>query len=260
MRRCATVEDIWRPLPILSLTRCGFERRVPECAIVIFGANGDLTKRKLLPALYRLAHDRRLPDSFAIVGNSRTAMTDEAFRERMKESVQKFSEDTEFDPALWERFGKNIHYIAGDMNDPALYKALAEKAAATGQKNLLFYLSTQPSYYRTVVDGLAQAELNKPPAVGGASLSRSPSAMTWPARAASMPISKPSSRNARRIASIITWAKRLSRIFSVFASATASLNHCGTGATSIRFRSRRRNRSASKGAAPTIRKPARCAT
>lgn len=139
-----------------------FERRVPECAIVIFGANGDLTKRKLLPALYRLAHDRRLPDSFAIVGNSRTAMTDEAFRERMKESVQKFSEDTEFDPALWERFGKNIHYIAGDMNDPALYKALAEKAAATGQKNLLFYLSTQPSYYRTVVDGLAQAELNKP--------------------------------------------------------------------------------------------------
>jgi glucose-6-phosphate 1-dehydrogenase len=137
-----------------------FERRVPECAIVIFGANGDLTKRKLLPALYRLAHDRRLTEGFSIVGNSRTAMSDEAFRERMGESVKKYSEDTEFDPALWERFARNIHYIAGDMNDPALYSALAEKTAATGQRNALFYLSTQPSYYRTVVDGLAHAHLN----------------------------------------------------------------------------------------------------
>ncbi len=138
-----------------------FERRVPECAIVIFGANGDLTKRKLLPALYRLAHDRRLPESFAIVGNSRTAMTDEAFRERMCDSVKQFSEDTEFDPALWDRFSRNIHYVAGDMNDPALYTALAAKAEATGQKNMLFYLSTQPSYYGTVVDGLGQAGLNR---------------------------------------------------------------------------------------------------
>ena len=52
-----------------------FERRVPPCAIVIFGANGDLTKRKLIPALYRLAYDRRLPPGFAIIGNSRTGMT-----------------------------------------------------------------------------------------------------------------------------------------------------------------------------------------
>ena len=62
-----------------------FERRVPPCAIVIFGANGDLTKRKLIPALYRLAYERRLPPGFAIIGNSRTGMTDDAFREKMKE-------------------------------------------------------------------------------------------------------------------------------------------------------------------------------
>ena len=78
-----------------------FDRRVPECALVIFGANGDLTKRKLLPALYRLAYERRLPDSFAIVGNSRTPMTDEAFREKMHESVKQFLEDSPFDQDLW---------------------------------------------------------------------------------------------------------------------------------------------------------------
>src|ERR687883_672637 len=65
-----------------------FERRVPECAVVIFGANGDLTKRKLMPALYRLAYDRRLSAGFAVVGISRTPLTDDAFRERMLEAVK----------------------------------------------------------------------------------------------------------------------------------------------------------------------------
>ena len=110
-----------------------FERRVPECAIVIFGANGDLTKRKLLPALYRLALDRRLPESFSIIGNSRTPMNDDAFRQKMRESVQKFSEDTPLDDDLWTRFARNIHYVGGDMNDPALYAALSAKAAEAHQ-------------------------------------------------------------------------------------------------------------------------------
>ena len=64
-----------------------FERRVPPCAIVIFGANGDLTKRKLIPALYRLAYERRLSPSFAVIGNSRTAMTDDEYRAKMREGV-----------------------------------------------------------------------------------------------------------------------------------------------------------------------------
>src|SRR6202171_4464288 len=70
-----------------------FERRVPECAMVIFGASGDLTKRKLMPALYRLAYDRRLSAGFAVVGISRTPLTDEQFREKMREAVEEFSED-----------------------------------------------------------------------------------------------------------------------------------------------------------------------
>src|SRR4029077_15425449 len=107
-----------------------FERRVPECAIVIFGANGDLTKRKLLPALYRLAYDRRLPASFAIVGNSRTPMSDEEYRQGMPEAGKKVSEDGAFDEDLWKRFAGNLHYVAGDVKDAQLYVALREKLNA----------------------------------------------------------------------------------------------------------------------------------
>src|SRR5579871_3670612 len=104
-----------------------FERRVPECAVVIFGANGDLTKRKLLPALYRLAYDRRLSAGFAVVGISRTAMSDEAFREKMKEAVKEFSEDTTFDETVWSAFAAGLFYVAGDIGDDALYHSLAAK-------------------------------------------------------------------------------------------------------------------------------------
>jgi glucose-6-phosphate 1-dehydrogenase len=138
-----------------------FERRVPECALVIFGANGDLTKRKLLPALYRLAYDRRLPANFAIVGNSRTALSDETFRSQKREEVKQFLEDGPFDEELWTRFASNLHYIAGDMNDPELYQAIGKKLEEIGQRNVLFYLSTQPSYYPVVPDGLGAAGLGK---------------------------------------------------------------------------------------------------
>src|SRR6059036_3213457 len=65
-----------------------FERRVPECTVVIFGADGDLTKRKLMPALYRLMYERRLSPGFAVVGVSRTPMSHHQFRDKMRESVQ----------------------------------------------------------------------------------------------------------------------------------------------------------------------------
>src|SRR5271169_4540722 len=116
-----------------------FDRRVPECAIVIFGANGDLTKRKLLPALYRLAYERRLPGTFAIVGNSRTAMTDDAFREKMHEAVKQFLEDSPFDEDLWSSFARNLHYIAGDLNDPQMYADLGAKLTELGRANVLYY-------------------------------------------------------------------------------------------------------------------------
>jgi glucose-6-phosphate 1-dehydrogenase len=141
-----------------------FERRVPPCAIVIFGANGDLTKRKLLPALYRLAYERRISQSFAVVGNSRTAMPDDEFRSKMKESVQKFIEDSPFDESVWRTFEQSLYYVPGDLKDPECYKAIQKKLTEIESDhqtkgNVLFYLSTQPSYYATVVECLGEGGL-----------------------------------------------------------------------------------------------------
>src|ERR1700692_1752547 len=91
-----------------------FERRVPECAIVIFGANGDLTKRKLIPALYRLAYERRLPATVSILGSSRTPLGGDEFRSKMHDSVKQFLEDSPFDEERWDGFAKGLYYVAGD--------------------------------------------------------------------------------------------------------------------------------------------------
>ena len=104
-----------------------FERQVPECVIVIFGANGDLTKRKLLPALYRLAFDRRLSAGFAIVGISRTPLSDDQFREKMRESVKQFLEDSPFDDDVWAGFSQGLFYMPGDVHDPPSYVSLAAR-------------------------------------------------------------------------------------------------------------------------------------
>src|SRR5882757_9418047 len=111
-----------------------FERQAPESGVVIFGANGDLTKRKLMPALYRLAYDRRLAAGFAVIGSSRTAMSDEEFREKMRESVEKFSEDTKLDEDVWGAFARGLFYIAGDVNDAGLYEKLAAKLSGIEQE------------------------------------------------------------------------------------------------------------------------------
>src|ERR1700710_3100532 len=95
-----------------------FARRIPPCAIVIFGASGDLSKRKLLPSLYRLFYERRIPPNFAVIGSSRTAMSDDQFREKMKESVSKFLEDAPFDEDVWTSFAKCLFYVPGDITIP----------------------------------------------------------------------------------------------------------------------------------------------
>jgi len=143
-----------------------FERRVPECALVIFGANGDLTKRKLLPALYRLAYERRLSAGCAVLGVSRTPLSDDQFREKMRVSVKDFLEDSPFDDDVWAAFAQGLFYMAGDVHDAALYPALdarlkeIEGARHTGG-NVLFYLSTQPSQYIPIAQGLGAAKVGK---------------------------------------------------------------------------------------------------
>jgi glucose-6-phosphate 1-dehydrogenase len=141
-----------------------FERRMPECAIAIFGANGDLTKRKLLPALYRLAYERRLSPGFAVLGMSRTPMSDDQFREQMCGSVSKYLENAPFDPEVWKGFAQSLFYMPGDVNDPASYQKLSQRLEEIGRMrhtggNVLFYLSTQPSQYEPVARGIGGAGL-----------------------------------------------------------------------------------------------------
>ncbi len=139
-----------------------FNRKTPPCAVVIFGANGDLTKRKLMPALYRLAFEGRLAPGFAVVGISRTAMSNDDFRERMRESVAKYLEDSPFDEDLWRSFAQGLFYMAGDVGDQAMYERLAGLLTEVQQArqtagNALFYLSTQPSQYAPVAEGIGAA-------------------------------------------------------------------------------------------------------
>jgi glucose-6-phosphate 1-dehydrogenase len=131
-------------------------RRKPDpCTMVIFGASGDLTKRKLFPALYSLAFRRLLPDNFAIVGVSRSAETDDEFRERMKEAVQEYGRD-ELRDDIWERLADGMRYVAMDFADEEgedrLAEALNELDEERGTRgNRVYYLATPPDVFPTVV-------------------------------------------------------------------------------------------------------------
>jgi glucose-6-phosphate 1-dehydrogenase len=143
-----------------------FQRRIPPCAVVIFGANGDLAKRKLLPALYALAFERKLPAGFAVVGNSRTEFTDEQFRDKMRKSVQEYSSDTPFDGDLWHSFAQGLYYVPGSVTDVSTMQALGKKLETISEvrrteDNLLFYLSTQPSLYQPTVQCLGEMKLSE---------------------------------------------------------------------------------------------------
>ncbi|MFL6451489.1 MAG: glucose-6-phosphate dehydrogenase [Bryobacteraceae bacterium] len=143
-----------------------FERRVPPCAIVIFGASGDLSKRKLLPALYRLFFEGRISTEFAVIGSSRTPMSDDQFRERMRESVSKFLEDAPFDEDVWKSFSQSLFYVPGDLSNPESYEHIRNKLDEVEKShqtagNVLFYLSTQPSYYAEAIKALGEHGLTQ---------------------------------------------------------------------------------------------------
>jgi glucose-6-phosphate 1-dehydrogenase len=140
--------------------------RVPEPGIiVIFGASGDLTARKLVPALYDLAAQRRLPMEFAVVGISRTEMSHEDYRERLRGALEKHrsgqvSED------VWESFSKGIFYLPGDSKKPETYDELKSFLNELDQErgtegNRIFYLSSSPSLFSTIVERLGEAGMNE---------------------------------------------------------------------------------------------------
>src|SRR3990172_2156152 len=92
-------------------------RRTPDpCAMVIFGASGDLTERKLVPALYYLARERLLPPGVSVVGGGRTRFTDEEFREKMRQAVKNFLKLPEGEDAFLKSFSEGIFYLTGDFS------------------------------------------------------------------------------------------------------------------------------------------------
>jgi glucose-6-phosphate 1-dehydrogenase len=137
------------------------ERQPEPCAMVIFGASGDLTKRKLVPALYTLAHERLLPQSFAITG---VARRDIPFAELMREGVDRFARKRPADPELWRTFGPGLSYVAGSFDDPATYRRLREHLQQVDHErgtlgNRIFYISTPPESFAPIITNLGQAGL-----------------------------------------------------------------------------------------------------
>jgi glucose-6-phosphate 1-dehydrogenase len=146
-----------------------FDKRAPECLVVIFGATGDLSRRKLLPALYDLARARRLSTGFAVLGVSRKPLSDDVFREKMRQAVERYSESGPVEPAVWEGFSQGLFYEAGNFDDPESYRRIANRCGAIAEArhiagNILFYLSTQPSHYTRIAEGLGAAGLAGPAA------------------------------------------------------------------------------------------------
>ena len=141
--------------------------RVPDPAIVVvFGATGDLSHRKIFPAFYNLRRARLLPTETSIVGYSRRPYTDAAFSDEMKEAVVEHSRN-EVEGALWNDFAETIHYQQGDFSKAEDYARLSERldqidAAAGCRGNRLFYLATPPSAYEDIVANLGAAGLADP--------------------------------------------------------------------------------------------------
>jgi glucose-6-phosphate 1-dehydrogenase len=139
--------------------------------MVIFGASGDLTERKLVPALFYLARERLLPAGFSVIGCGRTPFTPNQFREKMRAAAQKVLRLPEGDGSLLESFLEGVFYVAGDFGAPAAYGGLSTLLEQLDRErgaggNRLFYLSTPPSFFPVTVAQLGAAGLAKPKDLG----------------------------------------------------------------------------------------------
>ena len=141
------------------------------CALVIFGATGDLTHRKLVPALYNLAADGDLPPGSVVIGFARRDKPDDVFRKEMEEATRKFSRQPVQDE-LWNSFVQNLYYHRSEFDHDEGYQSLAEKIARLDQEHGLggrrmFYLAAGPEQFEPIISRLKSSGLNQPGAEGG---------------------------------------------------------------------------------------------
>lgn len=138
--------------------------RADPCTMIIFGASGDLSRRKLVPALYHLAAANLLDEGFAILGVARESMTDEQFRALMRDELVKSDGFATLDEGAWQWLAGRMWYVSADFTDPATFPAIGERCAAIdrqrkGPANHLFYLAVPPSVFPATVTNLESSGL-----------------------------------------------------------------------------------------------------
>jgi glucose-6-phosphate 1-dehydrogenase len=148
--------------PIDSAKPLGENRKHPDpCSIVIFGASGDLTARKLIPALYHLHKEKQMTADYRVIGFARREKTDASWREELRQALDQFSRTKPVDEKVWQDFSQHVFYCMGDMTDPEAYKKLEKQLSSFGSEpirhNILFYLATMPSQFGEVVEQVHNA-------------------------------------------------------------------------------------------------------
>jgi glucose-6-phosphate 1-dehydrogenase len=143
------------------------KRVAPPCAFVMFGATGDLTHRKLMPAIYNLAANGLLSERFSGIGVARRDLDDDAFRSGLHDAVEEHSRSG-LQQEIWDRFASELHYCRGSFDDPATYRRLADDLTRLDERlglggNRLFYLAVAPSEFETILNHLRDAKLIRVP-------------------------------------------------------------------------------------------------
>ncbi len=134
------------------------------CILVIFGVTGDLTARKLMPAIYNLALEGQLPANFACVGVARKENTQEQYRQKLREDVDKYSRASPIDERVWQSFSEKLFYRQFEFDNDKGYKQLKQTLEKFDRQfntegNRIFYLATQPSYFTNIIKKLHEHQL-----------------------------------------------------------------------------------------------------
>lgn len=142
------------------------KKEIQDQALVIFGASGDLTYRKLVPAIFDLYKQGSLPKNFAVLGVARTTFSDEEFRQKMKDGIKQFALAKKATDSEIETFTKMLHYLSIETDNEADYAKLRERLETIDKEqntagNYIFYLSTPPKLYPIIPKLLAKQGLNK---------------------------------------------------------------------------------------------------